>query len=910
MTVVTGPTSVGEDAAAAVLTSCLGNYLSRRGRSGAHPYFGALEPNLLVGVVLRDLLDGLDGETASGFAKAELADLVDRMLDGEPDAGSANLAAYLAIAASQSGIRVRGGRRVLERMLAAGGAPEATGSAMSLAWRALAIEEAGRPTALREDLASCHVRLAQRMRSMAGSAELSEPRVASAAARIAIVVARTRPGDKLVVAAHALIEGFREHGWFDEDGPASGAPTAVLAQIALAARSFDRREEASLLERRLLEERVDPDSGLPRRGPEPTGYELSPWVAFSLVPLVKSPRPIEQLLDPPAAPLPDFSIVHPKLLSDGELSFQLRTGTSEVDRSFDARDYNLIVDVVLDRLAGIPSRDLSPRTHGHLAIALMELRERSPASSATRADIDAQIKESVAAILDRQEPNGGWAYGYSGVRSYVYSAGGRSSTEFPDRFYTIDAAVPGAALAIADGVWPDAALRDAAWRALGFLEDHVGRVEWEGRRLWRLFPADEKTQDQGSAVNYELWCGFFFATLLQTAGPDAEERLRGYLRDALGYAEGHTTTAGDIAYGDYVDELRTSYAAWDAMLLAEMGRRSGMPEATSLARSITRRLGALILPSGFLPNVADYQESIPGAQRWRVHRHGVGPFPLRVTYQTYLIIACALAGESKLAARRALGFVLTRLYDPVSGAVAVGTRGGSGEFDTAPGAFANPGNLPWILHAVASLPALGAGRYVLDRSAVAPLHERLAAAAVAQRDLLGNRRSKLDAAEQAWLARGEEDLWIAMGGEEAPRERAKPPVDPADHAMACLDATQGVPTDGPRNLVARDLHRDLRLLARRVDRRGRMYGDDERSAEVAPESALAYSLAMARAGAHVHDDRLIEAGALALRYVTHVYRLPSGAIGASHSEPPVPSAGVRLFAALAGWARLAAAESR
>jgi hypothetical protein len=309
------------------------------------------------------------------------------------------------------------------------------------------------------------------------------------------------------------------------------------------------------------------------------------------------------------------------------------------------------------------------------------------------------------------------------VPSVVFTPGRQRSSTFRNLQYTIDAAVPGAALARAYARTGVTQYRDAALRALGFFEDEIGRVAHGGREVWRLFPQDDKTARMGTAVNYELWNAFFFAELASIVDdPVLEQRLIGYVENAVAYAGSHLGASGDIAYGDYVGENRTAYASWDAYLLAEIAAATEDGRARELAERIVTRLADVMLPSGLLPNVVEYEERIGPFRRWLVHRHGIGPYPVRTYYQLYYVVAAALAGTCEDAALRALGFVLLHLHDWTFMASAAGYAG-DGTLDVRGGHGVTSAD--WFALAIAFLPQISRFDYAPSRAPVRRSSERM-----------------------------------------------------------------------------------------------------------------------------------------------------------------------------------------
>jgi hypothetical protein len=412
-------------------------------------------------------------------------------------------------------------------------------------------------------------------------------------------------------------------------------------------------------------------------------------------------------------------------------------------------------------------------------IALLELLERTE-DAATSARIERIIEASLEEIVARQDDSGGWQYARANVPSMIYASGGVEQTEFPDRQYTIDTAVPGLALLLAHRRRPDPRYVLAARRALDFFEGHVGRLAWDGLTIWHLYPGDDKTRLQGSAVNYELWIGAFMAALLASApNADVAARVSGYIDDAIAYTATHLLEDGDLRYGDYVRELRTPYASWGGYLLAVIDNLADRPQARAMARRIVGRLAELQLPSGALPNVVDYREEVEGMDRWLVHRHGVGPYPLRAYYQLYFVAATAATGVALEAGARALGFVLVEMLRPTFGDMSTGYLA-DGRFDVRTDSLARVGR-DWLLIALAGLPVVTGLDYRPRLRSARPAPARL-------RELIDRtgRRAHRLAEANGWppdagaeIARGRAAV-LELAGAEALLERlGRGPVDSA-----------------------------------------------------------------------------------------------------------------------------------
>jgi hypothetical protein len=527
-------------------------------------------------------------------------------------------------------------------------------------------------------------------------------------ARLAFALAeagRTAGRDDASDAAAALVSCLEELQRPDGSLPTTSdardrAPTGQIAQFAVAADAAGRMSSARAAVEFLVDRRGTGDNGLVLSADDVERTESSAWVALALMLQAEGRARLEATLAPPIEPLPDYEIID---VTPGpeQLVYLFRAGPRLLERRFNAAHFDHLLGRVVDYLARNPLAR-SSRQHGHAAIALRALLA-STADNPTRERLITLLDAELGYILDAQETNGGWSYAYEEVPSVVYTHAGPQAAEFPDLQYTIDVAVPGIALCQAYRASRDRRWLEAASRALEFFEVHIGRVPWGDHLIWRLHPEDDKTARSGTAVNYELWAGYFFACLASVADDAAlAARTRGYAHDAVRYARRHLLPSGEIRYGDYVDEKRTAYASWDAYLLHEIGREVDSAEASGMAKKIALNLAETVLPNGALPNVSDYEEILYGKGAPRVHRHGIGPYPIRNYYQLYYVVAATLSGTESKAGLRALGFVLLNLCESAFGDLGRGYDG-RGELDDRAGTF----GADWFMFALAVLTATG-----------------------------------------------------------------------------------------------------------------------------------------------------------------------------------------------------------
>ncbi len=503
----------------------------------------------------------------------------------------------------------------------------------------------------------------------------------------------------------------------------ASAATAELAAVGFAAQCAGEETGAARIASELVARRLSDDrDALLARTAGGTAPEVHPWVGLLLLERADDAAGVAAVFDPQVPPLPAFSIVRADA-TPGALRFVVDERGTRGERVFEAADLDVLLDRALAQIEREEPAKGSPRQHGHIAIAAMLLAGRSRDED-TSAALTALVRRAVAEIVDRQAANGGWSYSHKHVKSTTYSPGRRDDAAFADRQYSLDAAVPGIALCAAYANGGGGRELAAAERAFAFFERSIRRVPWNGRRVWRLWPEDIKTPFMGTAVNYELWNAAFFAAVAQLhRDPRAVERARRYVRDAVDYAAALTTPEGDIAYGDYVDEKRTAYASWDALLLGAIADATGDARAAELSRRIVGRLAEVMDPSGALPNVVDHREEVAsGRTRHAVHRHGIGPHPVRTYYQLYYTAAAALAGGPAEPALRALGFVLLHCSDPALAGVSAGT---SGDGTPTPVAGGVPGR-DWLLVALALLPRIADVDYRPARGNARPAGERLA----------------------------------------------------------------------------------------------------------------------------------------------------------------------------------------
>lgn len=715
-TVVAGPLSGAP--ADRVVAAYLGNYIQRSERDPEKRLLPTDEPNALAALLLARLASRVKGDIARAVLRKLQAEAIPEPppTDAVDRTFSERLIAWIHGAGANA-------TDVLPALLSAGAAPAANPSAVAMAWRLLllAMSDSAREPfdAERADLATRLARWlelqSERVRTKAPERDLqSLARTAYLVLEADARVAEDTAADAARDAIRALAE-LRARGQLETPDGAGAVPSSVLAQVLLAAQIADETRLAADVAAD-LEARLDRDRSLIRQHEDSEKFEFSPWVPLAIESRLTTTEQVEDVVDPQLAPLPGFAIK--RVHGDRELTIEIDDDTgAPATRVVTARELNLLVDRILQTIA---TKETSARQHAHVAIALEELDRLEPAP-ATRATIRELIRQRVEAVHETQQANGGWFYGHKGVPSVVYAAGSHSATEFPDRQYTIDSAVPGVALCAAFARSGDVRHLDAARAVLSFFEDHIGRVERDGRRLWRLFPEDEKTERMGSAVNYELWAGYFFSWLLAVEDDEQTKvRLRSYLEDIVDYADHHLEANGDIAYGDYVDEKRTAYASWDAFLLHEIGSRARMPRAVEMWQRIVDRLAELLLPSGVLPNVADYFDEVDGHTRWLVHRHGIGPYPYRAYYQLYFAVAGSESAKAREAAARAFAFTLVHLHQPHTGSMVAGVNG-RGEPDDRPGVSARD----WMLLTLARITELTGMEYHPDIDDVDPPERRV-----------------------------------------------------------------------------------------------------------------------------------------------------------------------------------------
>lgn len=798
-------------------------------RTGAGRYFGTEEPDALVVLLLQAVAVRLPDSRPRAIANGLLAEAAEALVGGDrPDAG-ADLSVYAWLCARTAlGVPADASDHRLAALLTRVGDGRAGQGLLGPAARCLAVALALRSpgVATPRELDGAVERLSAQTlagtqattRGVRTARQLALDRTRRSAvglgmaSRLAWLTARAGrvlDAEPLIDAARDLVEavagaGAAPAGDDDRQLPLS----AHLAQFAVAAEEAGAAEHAAAARRVLDGERLVVDSHLVRASPASGGkLEFSPWIPLAFVSQLQGTGSIERVLDPTAGSLPTYRFAQIQPSAHG-LAYGIDDGTRTQWRTFDFADLDLLLDRALATCERMPDANQSPRVHAHRIIALEALRAACDPGR-TRTSVEALAERSLAYVLAEQRDDGGWPYSYQDKPSHVYSPAGLTTTTFPDHQYTIDAAVPGIALALSYERTGRPECLEAALGALRFFEEVIGRVEWQGKRLWRLYPDDDKTVGQGTAVNYELWNAYFFAALARAA-PDHEAapRLRTYVDDAIAYAAGHMTSDGDIAYGDYVGELRTAYSAWDAYLLAEIGRTTGSPRPRELAGLLVRRLDDLLLGSGVMPNVADYAEELDGVRRWVVHRHGIGPYPVRGDYQLYHVIAAGTAGAAPEGALASLGFVLTALYEPGYGGLGTGYYRGTGEFDERAGGVSAR---DWLLHSLALLDGMTQIGYRPDRTNGRTAPERLLRLLEATYEDVVDREPSTDdpgaADVDAWLARGAVTLYRATG-EERWRSRALGHVSPsppvayeAAHLLLDLHELDGDPARRSRALA-------------------------------------------------------------------------------------------------------------
>ena len=777
--------SHGQLVADAALAGYLSNYLERRRNRRSSRTFGSAELDALAAVFLLRLGRRL-GPGLPACAAAREAELIAGERPGERETGRDAHTFVSVAAADLAGASPPQG---VDRWLSAA---DVRGP-IQAAWRAAFLAEALRGTGgpgghdARQELARWSDYIAEKLTALAKKARRRDSKLAvvSQLAFLASCVLERRPDEALTSASHAAVDTLFEvlQQRTDDGQSPTGLATAELAQHLLAAASVRRTSGVAPL-RSELEARFSPDRALLTTA-DGSRFETSPWVPLALLELAERPEKLAPTLAPPAPEPPQFSITSADS-SERALRYTVQAAGTRLEREFDAASLNLIVGRALDFHARTKPERFSARSHADFVVGLRALLDRCP-EGPTRGRVEEQIDSSIEAIRSTQAENGGWRFGRKGVPSYVYTGGARRESEFPDLQYTIDAAVPGMALALRYQDTKDERLYVALERTLEFFERSIGRVKFDGRLVWRLFPEDEKTAATGTAVNYELWNGLFFASFAAVARDERlRERLLGYVDASVDYAESHLHANGDIAYGDYVRERRTAYAAWDAMLLARIADRTGEERPMRLARRIVERLAEVSLPSGAMPNVVDYAEQLPAGTRWLVHRQGVGPYPIHTTYQLYYVVACALTGARPEAGLRALGFVLLDLFEPAFGNLG-GGYGGDGAYHDKEGLF----GASWVLFALGLLDRISAMRYEPDVAVVEPHPTRLSRAVSGIGELVGAEAAggSPEALDPEAVRAEAEAAWSAF--QSARKEAGAPPlrVDVlAGHAAAMAHA--------------------------------------------------------------------------------------------------------------------------
>lgn len=775
-----------------VVAAYLVDYAGRQARTKNRLPFRTPVENALTGLLYLRVLEHLSAPIPRAAAGKELARVTDQVPAGREANAAANVAGYVwaALRVPPDG-DVQASR--ISSALEAGRRAPVLRNLAGMAWR-MAFLAAARPhldpahqTATDADLKELIPKVAR----AAGRDSRARTLEVHAQATLALSLTSLHlEAEELQANAAQAIARLADTVKLDgAAGAVDSVPTRALACLGVAADSAGDASVASVIARQLLTRVVSEDRGaLVGRGAGDDRPELRPWVPMALVGQMTDGRAAEAVLDPKAHPLPTFSVS----AADGgadRLTYTVELAGRSARRSFDTGDLNLLVDRVVTQLGAADPAQTTARQHGHLAASFMVAFGRTD-DEPTHAALEALVTTSMKEIVTRQHANGGWPYGHKTVKSVSYTAGGATSRQFADLEYTIDAAVPGIALAMAHRTYGTEEYLQAADRAFAFFEQVIGRVEHEGRRIWRLWPEDAKTIRMGTAVNYELWNACFFAAYAQVT-PDAGVRARalGYVHDAVDYAEGLTSPEGDIAYGDYVRERRTAYASWDAVLLAAIGHATGSERAMRLSRLIVERLATVLLPSGAMPNVVDHLEQVGEHTRLSVHRHGIGPHPVRVYYQLYFVVATVLAGRARDAGSKALGFVLLDLCDPTTATLKPGY---AGDGEPAPAREALPSR-DWLLLSLSLLGDLGAMRYRPARGPVHSAGERLARTAAEVHQELR---------ERAGPGRGGESTSTALGC--ALLARATGVRAWTDAAVARAREIADLPPDGqPRGAATR-----------------------------------------------------------------------------------------------------------
>ena len=727
-----------------ILAAYLENYARRRS-AGTGTTFPSPEANAVLAVAEATLGARYTSQVATQLASVQLRGHAQDALMADDPRVAVDIAGF-ALASDPSaevGLSLESRQAVLaafdETLLTRPNGPVWAGWRRRFLLAARPVLDGGRQALSDEHTMRLSDQLRGRLQALIGA-----PENLSVASRVAWLAAGPdgEASDALTEEAGRLVDALIErHDLMTADGSRVDSPRTIeLVWFALAAQTTGHTRAAQAVLSWLCSRRVEAGRKLLLSGDGTSDrYELSPWVVLALAASpATSLDAIEQALDPQTPELPVFELdprsapIQPSSASEGSAvvipaasnddaylglvkkappqpGFELTVTSSGADRisysldvdglSFvrdvDAAELNLLVRTTLRTLYdGIDDDGTAARVLGEQAIALLALLERGD-DDFTRGTIEQLIEASVAGILASQSSAGGWA-----------SSG---------RERGIDTAVCGVALVLEHARTGNRRCLESALRAAAFFERRLGRVGFGARRVWLHFVGDRDTPRYGSAVDHELWAGYFFACVSTVAPDDVRGRAVAYAHESVDYAAEHIGGFEHTAAHGGAPGAGPSDAATSSWLLSEICAHAAIEPASMLARAVADRLSTLVLANGMLPGTIAPDER-PGER--------IAPYPVTTRGQLQFVIAAAVAGSGLAGARRALGYVLIDLWDEAFSSLGSGYDG-RGRFADLPesGRDGTP-----LLHAVGLLHRLGEFDYRPAISDVRSAEDRLLSA--------------------------------------------------------------------------------------------------------------------------------------------------------------------------------------
>ena len=416
-------------------------------------------------------------------------------------------------------------------------------------------------------------------------------------------------------------------------------PTAVLAQLILAASAVGSERTRDRMVHYIATARVD-SRGAAKR------VESNPWVPLALLAAGSRLDGLDEIVVPSVPDPPQAHLGAVRRHRD-RIEFETSDGPVEVDGPL----VGLLLDRALAALAGSPAAGVDPRVAAERVIALGEL-ERSSGDLATRDFADRHIAGCLQHLIALQRRNGAFP---------------RTSAQGAAPLATQDLALVGTALAIGLRRAGDPELRAALDRTRDHLVDVIGQVAYDGRQVWRSGPDDPVTARAGAPLERQAVVARFLSEAVRARpGPSALSQTLTSARQTI--SDVAETLGDERAVGLLPSEAALRVAIELTESAAALGDRRARRLARELVASVSRRM----LESGAIPAIAGYVEELGDSQRFRPHREGIGPWPVRLSTQLLFVAAAAASGADRDATARALAFALLHLVDEPLGTMRVG----------------------------------------------------------------------------------------------------------------------------------------------------------------------------------------------------------------------------------------------